>query len=211
MTMVELAYPVLGTKLPADNGYVLYAAISRALDHHLPDGIAILSIGGPRLLRNRIQIDRETRLRIRTSPDHIGALLPLAGKFLDLEGCEIGLGAPTVCALRPAPELVSRIVTIKGFKEPEPFLGAVRRQIESLGIAAQATIPVFAAGPRKGEFRRRVVAVKGRAIVGFALKVGGLSEQDSFTLLAKGLGGRRHMGCGIFTPAREQVEVGNAL
>jgi CRISPR-associated protein Cas6 len=41
--------------------------------------------------------------------------------------------------------------------------------------------------------------------VGFALTVQGLSPDSSLRLQTLGLGGRRHMGCGLFLPtaARE--------
>jgi CRISPR-associated protein Cas6 len=209
--ILELAYPVLGRSLPENNGYALFAAVSRALDGHLPDGVAIASIGGPLVGHWRLRVTRETRLCIRTPADRIGDVLPLAGKFLDVGGHEIGLGVPEVWALRPDPALTSRLVTIKGFTEPEPFLQAVERQLGILGVSGRATIPTVPGGPRKGMPQRRVLRVKGRSIVGFAVTVDGLSERDSYTLLAQGVGGRRHLGCGIFTSVREAEEVGRGL
>jgi CRISPR-associated protein Cas6 len=202
MAVIELAFPVAGAILPEDNGYGVYAAVSRALGNHLPEDVAVDSIGGPLLGRWRVQVTRETRLRLRAPADRIGDLLPLAGQFLDVDGHEVGLGVPEVRALMPAPELVARVVSIKGFTEPGPFLGAARRQLDALGVSGTPTIPVVPGGMRKGWPQRRVVRVKGRAIVGFALHVGDLSPPDSLTLLTRGLGGRRHMGCGIFVPAR---------
>jgi CRISPR-associated protein Cas6 len=211
MIMVELAFPVTGAVLPEDNGYALYAAVSRALDDHLPEGVAVASIGGHPLGNWQIRLARGTRLRIRTPVDRIGDLLPLAGKFLGIDGHEIGLGVPEVRGLTPAPELAARMVTIKGFTEPYPFLEAVGRQLTALGVAGHATIPTVPGGKRQGLPQRRVVRIKDRSVVGFALVVSGLSEPDSLTLQAHGLGGRRHMGCGIFAPARDPAEVDHAV
>src|SRR4051794_34352482 len=97
--------PLSGQTLPENNGYGLYAAISNALDSHLPAEIAIASVGGPSLGKRRLQVTRETRLRIRTPAEQIGAILPLAGKWLNVAGHEIGLGVPEVHALTPAPRL----------------------------------------------------------------------------------------------------------
>ena len=59
-------------------------------------------------------------------------------------------------------------------------------------------MPVHLDGERAGEAKRRVVRVKGVAIVGYALIVAGLSAADSVTLQESGLGGRTRFGCGFF-------------
>jgi CRISPR-associated protein Cas6 len=38
-------------------------------------------------------------------------------------------------------------------------------------------------------------------VVGYALRVNGLTEEGSIRLQEEGLGGRRRMGCGIFVRA----------
>lgn len=201
--ILELAFPVTsGAELGEDNGYPLYAAVCRALDGHLPDGVAVASIGGPRLGGRRIAVDRSTRLRLRTPAERVGALLALAGRFLDVGGREIGLGVPEVRALTPAPALYSRLVTIKGFTEPGPFLEAAARQMAAMGVSGRLEIPAVAGGVRAGLPRRRVVRIRGASVVGFAVSASGLSDRDSLALQEGGLGGRRRMGCGIFVPAR---------
>jgi len=200
MTLVELAFPVSGTSVPEDNGYWLYAAVSRTLDGHLPADVAISSIGGPPLGNWRLRLTRESRLRVRVPADGIGALLPLAGKFLDVGGHEIGLGVPRVRAMEAAPTLAARLVTIKGFTEPGPFAEAVGRQLADLGISGLPSIPDVPGGHRRGMPQRRVIRIKGRSIVGFEVVIDGLSDGDSSTLMARGIGGRRHLGCGIFWP-----------
>jgi hypothetical protein len=39
-------------------------------------------------------------------------------------------------SLRPAAALYARLVTIKGFMEPDQFLDAARRQLETMGSTA---------------------------------------------------------------------------
>jgi len=105
-----------------------------------------------------------------------------------------------------ASSLYARIVTIKPFTEPEPFLEAARRQLMTLGIDATLELP------RDGRTRyRRIICIHGKKVVGFSLVVHGLSDQDSITLQSLGLGGRRTMGCGLFNPiANTQYSQGNA-
>jgi CRISPR-associated endonuclease/helicase Cas3 len=198
---VELSYPLLGRSIPSDNGYHFYAAISRVLDGHLPGDVAISSVGGMPFGAHRIGLEPGAALRVRCPSGRIAELLPLAGKSIDVGGHEVLLGVPRVRALTPAPTLASRLVSIKPHVEPGPFLGAAARQMAELGLTTgEAEIPMIRSGPHAGKFHRRVVRIKRVKIVGFALIVRGLSDPDSYQLLARGLGGRRHMGCGIFSP-----------
>ena len=206
MNHVELSFPVFGRAIPKDHAYTLYSAISKLLDNHLPQGIAISSIRDRSLLPGRTQLSQERYLRIRTPVESIGQLLPLAGKFLEIEGTEIGLGTPRIHALEPCAKLKAHIVTIKGFIEPQTFVDAVRRQLLSLGINGDASIPIIETGVRKGEPRRRILRIKGKVIIGYCVVVANLSDADSYRLLSIGLGGQRHMGCGIFVPVKEEGE-----
>jgi CRISPR-associated protein Cas6 len=47
------------------------------------------------------------------------------------------------------------------------------------------------------------VHIKGKKILGFGLTLKNLSPEDSMKILTHGLGGRRHMGCGIFSPVEK--------
>ena len=203
MPLVELAFPIQGRTLPENNGYLLYAALSRALDGHLPDGVAVASVGGTPLGDWRIGLDRASWLRLRLPSERVGELLGLAGKFLEVGNHEVALGVPQIRALATASTLASRLVTIKGFTEPGPFLEAALRQMRTLNISGQPSIPLLTSGPRSGLPKRRILRIKGVAIVGFAMLIEGMSVEDSERLLTSGLGGRRRMGCGIFSPISE--------
>lgn len=198
---VELHFPVVGRRVWADHGYELAGAISRALGAHPPEGVAIAPLDGAFAVGGQVALGAASRLRLRLPADRIGAMLSLAGATLEVGGEAIVLGTPTVRALRPAGRLRSRLVTIKGFTEPGPFLEAARRQLGTLGVAGEAAIPEVRGGPHAGKPYRRVLRIKGKVVVGFPLVVDGLADRDSLVLQAMGIGGRRHMGCGIFVPA----------
>jgi CRISPR-associated endonuclease/helicase Cas3 len=74
---------------------------------------------------------RFSRLRLRLAPEEIPLVLQLAGKGLDVGGHRLRLGVPQVRSLVSTPTLVARLVTIKGFTEPGPFLEAVRHHSKS--------------------------------------------------------------------------------
>jgi CRISPR-associated endonuclease/helicase Cas3 len=140
-------------------------------------------------------------------------VLLLAGKWLEVDGHAVRLETPFVSALEPAVALSARLVVFKcsargdkgknrRYTEAEPFLEAARARVTALGIGGEVTVPVKASGPRGGEPVRRVVRVKGRAIVGFGVMVEGLTAGESIRLQEQGLGGRTRLGCGFFLPVR---------
>src|SRR5262245_12850883 len=190
MTYVELQFPFTGKILPSDHGYGLYGAISRVIpEAHSADWLAIETIPGAARGDGVTQLDPQAKLKIRIPQDRVPLMLKLAGKRLEVDGHAIRLGAPQIYLLKPATALYARIVTIKGFTEPEPFLDAVCRRLDELGVKCGPVV-----GPR------RVVRVGDHTIVGFGLTIHELSEEGSIILQEHGLGGRRRIGCGIFFP-----------
>ncbi len=203
MICVDLRFPIVGNTLPTDHGYALYAAVSRvvgAVGHEL-DAAGIHPVRGVPTGDGTLALTERSAVRIRTPVEHIATWLRLSGKRLDVAGHPIRLGVPRTLALRPAPTLHSPLVTIKGFEQPQTFLEAARRQLEALGIRGQVAIPVRESGAHAGEPMRRVLRIKDKTVVGFAVAVGELTAAGSLTLQEHGLGGRRRMGCGVFSPA----------
>jgi len=190
MTYVELQFPFTGKTLPSDHGYSLYGAISRVIpEAHSADWLAVETIPGAARGDGVTQLDPQARLKIRTPQDRVPLLLKLAGKRLEVDGHAIRLGAPQIYLLKPATALYARIVTIKGFTEPETFLDAVCRKLDELGVKGEPVVG-----------KRRVLKVGQHRIIGFGLTIHELSDESSILLQEQGLGGRRRMGCGIFSP-----------
>lgn len=195
---VVVHFPAQGRQLPADHGYALYSAVARQLPalHGAPWlGLELLS-GVPWREGIIVLPTRGAQLRLRIPADRYAVVLPLAGKRLDIAGHPLRLGIPIARPLQPATSLYARCVTIKKFTEPEPFLDAARRQLDALGVSATLELPL----DEQGRFRRRVIRIHGRTVVGFSLAAHGLADEDSLKLQTHGLGGRRSMGCGIFNP-----------
>lgn len=191
MPHVDLAFRLTGASIPVDHGYTLYAAISRVLPHlHADKEVGIHPIRGRYSGSGNLYLAAASRLTIRLPEDRIAAVLKLAGKTIELGGHRLRVGVPETRALRPAAALYSRLVTIKGFMEVDPFLAAAKRQLDSLGVDAVLII---------GE--RRTFRVKDKQVVGFEVFANQLDAEASLRLQESGLGGRRHMGCGVFVPA----------
>ena len=140
-------------------------------------------------------------MRLRLAVTDLPRVLPLAGKAIDVDGDRIRLGVAHVEALTPAPDLMSHFVTIKHAADPDAFLAAVRKKLDEIGVKGTPTVPVIATGPRKGEPRRQVMRVKGAVLVGFALRIGGLTPEESVAVQSATHWAKRHMGAAFFGPA----------
>lgn len=193
MAIVELHFPLTGTTLPLDHGYALYGAISRHLPEvHGADWIAIESISGKLSAPGVIRLDSLAVLRVRLPEDRSSLLSGLEGRMLEIDRHQITIGSPRSFSLIGSPTLRAKIVTIKGFTEPGPFLHAVQRQLVAIGVLGIAAVGT-----------RRVVRIGNHTIIGFDVTVGNLCENGSFILQELGIGGRRRMGGGVFFPAVE--------
>lgn len=192
MPYVDLAFKLTGSTVPVDHGYALYSAISRILPEiHGAKNIGLHPIRGTYSGNGELILRDSSRLTIRLESERIGEVLKLAGKRLEIDSHSLRVGIPEVRLLRPRVSLYSRLVTIKGFMEPEAFVESAKRQLEKLGVEAEIEI---------GE--RRTLRVKDKQVLGFEVAVSGLDAEDSLCLQESGLGGRRHMGCGVFLPWR---------
>lgn len=196
--IVNVAFPAQGRRLPADHGYALYAAIARCAPRlHKAPWLSVELISGIPWGNGTILLPTHgSRLHLRIPAKRYAEIFQLAGKRLEIDGYTIRLGTPSARPLQPASSLYARMVTIKKFMEAEPFLDAARRQIEALGISASLELPL----DEDERFRRRIVRIHDKAVVGFSVVAHGLSDVHSIVLQSRGIGGRRAMGCGAFVP-----------
>jgi len=210
-TVVDVDFGLRGDAAPADHGYALFGAVCRVLPWlHADEGVGVHSIRGRLVGGRQLALTPHSRLTVRLAASRIHEVLPLAGQALDLDGARVQVGVPTVRPLRPAPALVSRLVVIKGFQEPESFLEAARRQAEALGIEGRLALvgrereasTEGATARAAGEPIRRTVRVRDKTVVGFALAATELTAEESLRLQEAGIGGRRRFGCGLFVPLR---------
>ena len=188
--------------IPSDHSYLVYSAVSRMLpDAHQADGYGIHPIGGRQLGGRTLRLTEHSRLVIRTEAEQIARFLPLVGKELRILDRGVRVGVPQVRSLIPAAAVRSRLVTIKlpdmatqtAGVASETFRAAALRKLAEIGISTKAVLSLG---------KRRTLRIKDKEVVGYEVLVEALTAEESITIQERGLGGRRHMGCGLFVPER---------
>lgn len=194
--IVDLSFPLSCTNaIPADHGYLLYASISRVLPAvHRENGISVFPIAGRQIGNRQLSLTSRSRLTIRLGAERIPELIELSGQTIQIGDTPLTVGVPQVHALTLATTLRSRLVTIKGYLEEDTFRDAVRRQLDEFCTDT---------GPEIHTGKRRTIQIKDKAVVGYEVILSELSPENALAVQVHGVGGRRHMGCGVFVPIRE--------
>jgi len=189
--------------LPVDHGYLLYSAVSGLLpEMHRENGIAIHPIRGMQIGNRQLKLTDRSRLMIRVPDGEIAPLLKLAGKPLRVGGATVRVGVPEIRQLIPATALRSRLVVIKiaghdgGSITPDVFATSARKQLDALEISPDVVLT-----PSK----KRTLRVKQREIVGYDVLLEHLTADESIRIQEAGLGGKRHMGAGVFLPTAKEI------
>ncbi|MCG8419801.1 MAG: type I-MYXAN CRISPR-associated protein Cas6/Cmx6 [Proteobacteria bacterium] len=199
---VDAAFSLRGQTIPMDHGYALFAALSRHLPElHRHEDWLVHPVLGQGHRDGILTLFDRSRVRLRLPSQELGQLLPLVQKTLDIAGHACTLGFPKIYPLRPAPYLQSRLVIIKGCTDsPAQFADAVRRQI--------ARLPGLGQDPERIELQigpRRILRIKRVTIAGYPVALSGLEADASIAVQSAGLGGRHHMGAGVFVPPRRSA------
>lgn len=215
--IVDVSFRIIGESVPLDHGYALYGSLSRMFPAwHEAAWLAIHPLNGF-VAKDVLVLSRYSRLRLRLPLERLPEVIMLAGKRLRIEDGarrgEIQIGIPEVYPLLPSPTLHARCVTIKVSEvegtgaEPDRlmFLASAEKQLAERSI--KGAIWIDDRRDESGRERsRRVLHIKDRTIVGYAVTVRELSDEDSLKLQESGLGGRKRMGCGVFVPVERSKQ-----
>ena len=209
MAFFDYSFEVSGNPIPADNSYSLFGALCKLLPFlHEDLGVGVHPLNGKYTGDRQLTFDRRSRLVIRSDREKRDWMIGLQGQALVIEGERVQIGALGIKPLLNWPRLYSSRVILSGHQDPFPFLFSAQKLLAEMGIQGNACLvpnPRSDANAKLGTGSRspvirRTINVRGVNIVAFAVRVEGLSGQDSLALQEKGLGGKRHFGCGIFTP-----------
>ena len=195
--VVDVAFPLAGASLPLDHGYLLFAALSGVVPAlHKEAAWGVHPVRGTRTGPGELKLDKSSLLKVRLPAGRIADLLALTGATLAVSGHSVRVGVPRVYVLEPRAALRARFVTVKhAIAAADDLHKVLKLQLADVlgGLEAAAKVAIAVGA-------RRVIRVAERTIVGWSVALDGLDTVASLAVQAKGLGGRRHMGAGIFVP-----------
>lgn len=195
--MLDLVFPLHGHALPRDHRWALAQALVEALPPLAEDPLAAVhpvrlvpGTGEPALLSAR------ARLVLRVTRGAAGAAQALAGRRLDVGGCDIHLGTPQPRELLPHTTLYAHFVDA-GAADEAGFLATMGEELARLEVRCQRVCG-------------RAQRLRGpeQPLLGYSLMLHGLREAGSLRVLEHGLGAHRLMGCGVFVPHKSAAAVG---
>jgi len=203
--LVDLHFPVRGDAVASDHGYPLYAALCRELpEAHGAAWLRVHPIRGERIVSGALRLRDYSGLTLRVPLDRIGLLLPLVGRVLDVGGARLALRAPSIVKLEGSDRLDARLVALKltaiSRKSNQTidkvvfervFRLELQRQLDALEVSAEVSLT-----------GRQQITVGGKRVLGFSVRLEGLTPDQSLRLQHDGVGGKRRMGCGVFVPTR---------
>ncbi len=209
---LDVLFRVIGAEVPTDHGYALFGAISRILERegdrwmHGNTSVGLHTIRGSPGAPGRYLLGERARFGLRLPAELVPRVLMLAGKSIELDGCRLRIGVPQTRALLPATTLHCRIATTRNGHAPARFDAEIARQAAALDLHGRILrVPLRAPDGAARDPSRRVVRIRDKRVVGYALLATELTAHESIRLQEHGLGGRRRMGCGVFVPVRERA------
>jgi CRISPR-associated protein Cas6 len=201
MAVIDLSFVLVGSTIPLDHGYCLFASLCRIVPElHGDRRIGVHPIRGRQSAPGVLSLTERSRLKVRLAPEGVAPYIAIAGQELDLDGHRVHVGIPRVEALVPAANLAARLVTFHHAMDAESFEADVRRELARMKIAGEPHLIPGNHSKYPGQPIRRVMRIKERRMVAYPLHLVGLTAKESIRLQEEGLGGRRRMGCGVFTP-----------
>lgn len=202
---VDILFGLHGDCIRAGHGYQLFSAV-KAFDDHMAANPQIWwgPIEGTRTMRSELRgmlaITPQTRWRVRCSLQQSKRVMRLEGQRLIIGTHCVTVGDVSFELPSPRPDMHAEMVTFKSLhwtKREHPSRAEFTGRL--WGVLAKWV--AFRGDITVG--RRRVINIAHHgAQTGYAVGLYGLTPEQSLYLYSRGIGGRRHMGAGMFIRGR---------
>jgi CRISPR-associated protein Cas6 len=199
--VADLAFAVRGRLLPVDHAYALAQAVGEVLPWLLQDeqvGIHEIHVADsgngwyrPEEASGQLlHLSRRTKLTLRLPRERLDQARMLTGRTLYVGGHPLQVGEATVRPLLAFPTLFARHVAAAEQDSEEQFLDGVARLLQQDGFPVRKLL----CG------RSHVIHTPDCPLLTRSLMVADLDPSESVRLQQRGLGPKRHLGCGLFIP-----------
>jgi len=185
--MIDVVFELDGTSVPESYPFALWSEVVRCLPwikNEVNAGILPLrgSASGEQLL-----LSKRTKLVLRVPTELAVQTNQLSGQRLDVDGAILVVGKGRQRELQAATTLHAYLVE-SNLGEIE-FLADMKQKLQAMNISCNLICDKY----------RQVRSVK-QTLTGYGLVLHDLKLPASLTIQSIGLGGKRHLGCGMFVP-----------
>lgn len=146
-----------------------------------------------------IHLSKRTRMQIRVPVERIEDSAELSGQSLDINGYEVNVGNMATKQIDPLSTLFARYVVVDPDMSEDDFLQWVVNTLKDRGIQARKLLCGM----------RHEITAGEKVLETRSLMVADLEKPASVALQEIGLGGHRHLGCGIFIAHKGIKAVGD--
>ena len=201
---VDVAFRLSARWLPVDHACALRAAVVKVLPWLADEpGAGIHSIHGAesgngwerpgRESGQMLPLSRRTRLLLRVPVDRAGDTGALCERRLDIDGCQVVIGARLSRPLTPAGTVFARYVVDEEGGDEERFVERVASALEALSVSARK---LLCGRSHRIESAQTVLCAR-------SLLIADLGPEESLTVQCRGIGPGRLLGCGLFVPHKD--------
>jgi CRISPR-associated protein Cas6 len=205
--VVDLVFAIKCRSIPVDHVFQLSEAICKLLPWFAQEPKAGLhtihvaeSANGwirPDDPNALLHPSRRTKLTLRVPKHRISEAGELAGETLNIAGHELQMINYTVKKLSDITTIFSRYVVAEELEDEDQFLEHVLSELKVFDVRPKKML----CGIEK-HFQSDDGSIKTRSLM-----LADLTFNESILLQQNGLGGLRHMGCGIFLPHKDINEI----
>jgi len=185
--MVDVVFDLNGSSVPASYPFLLWSELLRCLPWLSDAGNAGVhplrgSVSGENIL-----LSRRTKLILRLPSELAEQADSLSGQQLNIDGSVLIVGKAKDRQLQAATTLHSYIVE-SSLDEVE-FIADMKQKLQAMNIPCNLICDKY-----------RKINDGNKSLAGFGLVLHDLKPAASLQIQRAGLGGSRHLGCGIFVP-----------
>ena len=186
--MIDIVFEINGTSVPVNYPFALWSEIVHCLPWLKKEeaaGILPLrgSINGENLL-----LSRRTKLIMRVPASLVIQAKQLTGQQLIIDGNILTVGKSYERELQPTTTLHAYLVE-SNLSEIE-FLAEMKVKLQAMNVSCNLICDKY----------REIKSADNQLLQGYGLVLHDLKPLASMQIQSIGLGGSRHLGCGIFVP-----------
>lgn len=205
--VVDVVFAVECKILPVDHAHELYLAIKERLPWIKGQALAgihpihVADSGNgwqrPENPDDLLYLSERTKLELRLPKEKLDAANELVGQTLMISGNSMLIKAASTRRLSPLTTLLSRHIVIAAEESEDKFLDRIVAEMKQLGLNPKRVLP-----GKSNRIRTPEAELKTHSLL-----VSDLGQQESILLQQQGLGQHRHLGCGLFIPHKEVVDL----